>query len=83
MTARKPAASARPVARAAAAVGPSTSGGEPLNPADSALIDEFCDALWLEDGLAKLTLEAYRRDLAQLARWLAGNCSSCNIYYFI
>lgn len=37
---------------------------------DSDLIDEFCDALWLEDGLAKLTLEAYRRDLGQLGEWL-------------
>ncbi len=37
---------------------------------DSGLIDEFCDALWLEDGLAKNTLEAYRRDLAQFAAWL-------------
>jgi len=37
---------------------------------NSALIDEFCDALWLEDGLAKNTLEAYRRDLSQLAAWL-------------
>jgi integrase/recombinase XerD len=43
-----------------------------MNPADTSLIDEFCDALWLEDGLAKQTLEAYRRDLAQLAAWLAG-----------
>jgi integrase/recombinase XerD len=34
------------------------------------LIDEFCDALWLEDGLARNTLESYRRDLAQLASWL-------------
>jgi len=34
------------------------------------LIDEFCDALWLEDGLAKNTLEAYRRDLTQFAVWL-------------
>ncbi len=34
------------------------------------LIDEFCDALWLEDGLAKNTLDAYRRDLTQLAAWL-------------
>ena len=34
------------------------------------LIDEFCDALWLEDGLAKLTLEAYRRDLTQFDAWL-------------
>ena len=35
-----------------------------------ALIDGFCDAAWIEDGLAKLTLEAYRRDLTQLARHL-------------
>ena len=37
---------------------------------DSGLIDEFCDALWLEDGLAKNTLDAYRRDLSQFATWL-------------
>ena len=35
-----------------------------------ALIDEFCDALWLEDGLARNTLDAYRRDLAQFVSWL-------------
>ena len=34
------------------------------------LLDEFCDSLWLEDGLARNTLESYRRDLSQLARWL-------------
>jgi integrase/recombinase XerD len=32
----------------------------------SALIDSFCDALWLEDGLSRPTLEAYRRDLSLL-----------------
>jgi integrase/recombinase XerD len=32
-------------------------------------IDEFCDTLWLEDGLSKNTLEAYRRDLTLFARW--------------
>lgn len=37
--------------------------------ADS-LLDEFCDALWLEDGLARSTLESYRRDLQQFAVWL-------------
>ena len=37
---------------------------------DSLLIDEFCDALWLEDGLARNTLDAYRRDLAQFVSWL-------------
>ena len=34
------------------------------------LIDEFCDALWLEDGLSRNTLDAYRRDLVQFAHWL-------------
>jgi integrase/recombinase XerD len=33
-------------------------------------IDEFCDTLWLEDGLAKNTLEAYRRDMRLFATWL-------------
>lgn len=35
-------------------------------------IDEFIDALWLEHGLAKNTLAAYRRDLALFGQWLAG-----------
>jgi integrase/recombinase XerD len=35
-----------------------------------ALLDEFCDQLWLQDGLSRRTLEAYRRDLQQLALWL-------------
>lgn len=39
--------------------------------ADASLLDAFCDALWLEDGLSKNTLEAYRRDLAQFGDWLA------------
>ncbi len=33
-------------------------------------IDAFIDALWLEEGLSKNTLSAYRRDLSLLARWL-------------
>jgi len=37
---------------------------------NAGLIDEFCDALWLEDGLARNTLDAYRRDLSQFAKWL-------------
>jgi integrase/recombinase XerD len=41
-------------------------------PADSqASIDRFVDALWIEDGLAPLTLAAYRRDLTLYAAWLA------------
>ena len=38
--------------------------------AGQAIIDEFCDALWLEDGLSKNTLEAYKRDLLLFADWL-------------
>jgi integrase/recombinase XerD len=34
------------------------------------LIDRFCDHLWLEDGLADLTLAAYRRDLTIFGAWL-------------
>ena len=43
-----------------------------LTSADASLLDAFCDALWLEDGLSKNTLESYRRDLAQLAGFLKG-----------
>jgi integrase/recombinase XerD len=35
------------------------------------LIDSFCDGLWLEQGLARNTLDAYRRDLRLFAEWLA------------
>jgi integrase/recombinase XerD len=38
--------------------------------AGQAIVDEFCDALWLEDGLSKNTLEAYKRDLLLFAEWL-------------
>jgi len=34
------------------------------------LLDEFSDTLWLEDGLARNTLDSYRRDLSQFAAWL-------------
>ena len=37
---------------------------------NDALIDRFCDHLWLEDGLAQLTLAAYRRDLLAFGNWL-------------
>ena len=36
----------------------------------TALIDRFIDALWVEDGLAPLSLAAYRRDLSLFAAWL-------------
>jgi integrase/recombinase XerD len=38
---------------------------------DSACLDSFIDHLWLEDGLAKNTLESYRQDLTTFALWLA------------
>jgi len=41
-----------------------------VNAQSQASIDRFIDALWIEDGLAALTLAAYRRDLSQYARWL-------------
>jgi integrase/recombinase XerD len=37
---------------------------------DDPVVDEFCDALWLEDGLSRNTLESYRRDLSQFQNWL-------------
>ncbi len=37
-----------------------------------AAITEFVEMLWLEDGLAANTLDAYRLDLSLLAEWLAG-----------
>ena len=43
-----------------------------LTPADASAIDGFTDALWLEEGLSKNTLLAYRRDLRLFALWLAG-----------
>ena len=39
---------------------------------DDAEIDAFVDALWLEEGLSRNTLTAYRRDLTLYARWLQG-----------
>jgi len=34
------------------------------------LLDEFCDNLWLEDGLSRNTLDSYRRDLIKFSTWL-------------
>jgi integrase/recombinase XerD len=34
------------------------------------ILDRFLDAVWLEDGLAANTLQAYRRDLRGLSDWL-------------
>jgi integrase/recombinase XerD len=42
----------------------------PLSAPDEGLLDAFCDALWLEDGLSKNTIVSYRSDLAQFAVFL-------------
>ena len=34
------------------------------------LVDQFADSLWLSDGLARNTIESYRRDVSQLDAWL-------------
>lgn len=39
--------------------------------ADLRLVERFCDGLWLADGLARNTLDGYRRDVTQFAAWLA------------
>jgi integrase/recombinase XerD len=36
----------------------------------TALIDAFCDQVWLQDGLAASSLASYRRDLVAWANWL-------------
>jgi integrase/recombinase XerD len=46
-------------------------------------IDQFCDACWLEDGLSKNTLSAYRRDLNLLANWLSNQSDSTKDLYRI
>ena len=35
-----------------------------------ACVDDFIDALWLEEGLSTNTLAAYRRDLTLYGTWL-------------
>jgi integrase/recombinase XerD len=41
-----------------------------LTATDAAELDVFIDHLWLEDGLAKNTLESYRLDLSAFSLWL-------------
>ena len=42
----------------------------PVPTAAQALIESFLDRIWAERGLARLTLESYRRDIEGFARWL-------------
>ena len=41
----------------------------PTHTVNQEAIDQFCDACWLEDGLSKNSLSAYRRDLTLFAHW--------------
>lgn len=43
---------------------------------DLARIEQFLDALWLENNLAENTLNAYRRDLKSVVAWLHHHASS-------
>ena len=43
---------------------------------DLDLIDRFLDALWMERGLSANTLQAYRTDLYEFARWRKGKSAS-------
>jgi integrase/recombinase XerD len=42
-----------------------------MSAGDKDLIERFCDTLWLQEGLSANTLEAYRRDLEGLERWIS------------
>jgi integrase/recombinase XerD len=46
--------------------------------AGHAQAEAFTDALWLEEGLSRNTLDAYRRDLTLFATWLAGHKKGLN-----
>lgn len=41
------------------------------------LVDQFADSLWLSDGLARNTIESYRRDISQLDAWLITSKHGC------
>jgi integrase/recombinase XerD len=41
-----------------------------LSDANVRMVERFADTLWLNDGLARNTLESYRRDVTQFAAWL-------------
>lgn len=43
---------------------------KPHNIESISAIDQFCQMIWLENGLAQNTLDAYRRDLQLFSAWL-------------
>ena len=44
----------------------------PLRDTDARAIEAFLDAIWAESGLARQSLDSYRRDLEGFARWRHG-----------
>ena len=46
---------------------------------NQSLIDEFCGTVWLEDGLSRNTLDAYRRDLQLFGAWLEKTASGTGL----
>lgn len=52
-----------------------------LSSINQAAIDQFCDACWLEDGLSKNSLSAYRRDLTLFAQWLESDSKRTKSIY--
>ena len=42
---------------------------------NQAILDEFIDRIWLEEGLARNTLDSYRQDLSHFSIWLAKEAS--------
>jgi integrase/recombinase XerD len=54
---------------------------------DEPLLDAFCDALWLEDGLSRNTIASYRADLRLLAAFLQkkplGKAGEADLFAFL
>ena len=56
--------------------GAAAAAATPQAAASEAVASAFVDALWLEEGLSRNTLDAYRRDLTLFGHWLAGRGTS-------
>ena len=55
-------------------------------PGNEGLVDQFCDALWLEDGLARNTIASYRADLQQLGSFIRknlGDATEADLFAFL
>lgn len=42
----------------------------PQTATNQAILDDFIDRIWLEEGLSRNTMDSYRQDLTQFATWL-------------